>query len=187
MTTAPTIETPRLILRDTRPEDFEPFCAAMADESFARFITREKRALIPAECWPRLCAMAGNWQVRGHGMFAVEEKGSGAYVGHVGPWEPWGWPEFEIGWAVNPAFQGKGYAAEAAAAAFRFAHDVLGRQETIHLIDPLNAPSERVARAMGAQPENMWTPFWEGGVPVRIWRTRWDAFRASSAFARLAA
>lgn len=178
---APTIETPRLILRDTRPSDFEPFCAAMADEDFARFITREKRALTPAECWPRLAAMAGNWQVRGYGMFAVEEKASGAYIGHIGPWEPWGWPEFEIGWAINPGFQGKGYAAEAAAAAFRFAHDVLGKGQAMHLINPLNEASERVARSMGAQPEELWMPFWEGATELRIWRTRWEDHLLSSA------
>lgn len=183
---APTIETPRLILRDSRPGDFEPFCAAMADADFARFITREQRPLTPEECWPRLCAMTGNWQVRGHGMFAVEDKASGAYVGHVGPWEPYGWPEFEIGWTIVPGFQGRGYAAEAAAAAFRFAHDVLGKQETIHFIDPDNGASARVARSMGAQPGAMWTPFWEGGVPLRIWRTTWAAFQSSSALARLA-
>lgn len=181
----PTIETPRLILRGFRPEDFEPFCAQMADESFCRFITRERRALGPAECWSRLCAVAGNWQLRGHGNFAVEEKASGAFIGHVGPWEPYGWPAFEIGWAIFPAAQGRGYAAEAAAASFRFAHDVLGKDEAIHLIHPDNLPSERVARSMGARPGAMWTPFWEGGEPVRMWRTGWAAFLASSAAARL--
>jgi RimJ/RimL family protein N-acetyltransferase len=183
----PIIETPRLILRGFRFADFEPFCALMADEGFARYITRERRTLTPAECWNRLCAIAGAWQVRGHGNFAVEEKASGAFIGHVGPWEPFGWPEFEIGWSIAPAAQGRGYAAEAAAAAFRFAHDVLGKDQTIHLIHPDNAPSARVARSMGAEPEAMWTPFWEGGEPVRIWRTRWTPFLASSACARLAA
>jgi RimJ/RimL family protein N-acetyltransferase len=183
---APRIETPRLVLRGTRPEDFDPFCAAMADDAFARFITRERRALTPAECWPRLCGIAGNWQVRGYGMFMIEEKASGALVGQVGPWEPFGWPAFEIGWSIFPVAQGRGYAAEAAAAAFRYAYDVLGRREAIHLIHPDNDASARVARSMGARPAEMWTPFWEGGDDLRIWRSRWDDFLGSSAFARLA-
>jgi RimJ/RimL family protein N-acetyltransferase len=182
----PTIETPRLRLRGFRFEDFEPFCALMADARFALYITRERRTLTPAECWPRLCAVAGAWQVRGHSNFAVEEKASGRFIGHVGPWEPFGWPEFEIGWSIAPFAQGQGYASEAAAAAFRFAHDGLGRDEAIHLIHPDNEASARVARAMGAVPEAMWTPFWDDSEPVRIWRSHWGPFLASSACARLA-
>ncbi len=181
----PTVETSRLILRGVRQGDFEPFCAAMADPVFTRFITREKRPLTPAECWARLSSIAGNWQLRGHGMFAVEEKASGAFIGHVGPWEPFGWPAFEIGWTIFPAFQGRGYAAEAAAASLCFAREALGQTSAIHLIHPDNAPSEKVARSIGAQPAEMWTPFWEGGEPVRIWRTDWVAFETSPAFARL--
>lgn len=181
----PTIETPRLILRGGRCTDFEPFCAAMADPAFARFITREKRPLTPAECWPRLCGFMGNWQIRGYGMFAVEEKASGALIGHVGPWEPFGWPEFEVGWSIFPAHQGRGYAAEAAAASLRFAHDVLGKSQAIHLIHPDNEGSAGVARSLGARPGEQWMPFWEGAEPVRIWRTRWEDFLGSKGFARL--
>ncbi len=181
----PTIETPRLILRGGKPSDFEPFCAAMADAAFARFITREKRPLTPAECWTRLCSMTGNWQVRGYGMFSVEEKASGAFIGMVGPWEPFGWPEFEVGWSIFPQYQGHGFAPEAAAASLRFAHDVLGKSDAIHCIHPDNEPSARVARSLGAQPGEMWMPFWDDAEAVRLWRTSRESFLASPAFARL--
>ena len=184
-TQAPDVETPRLRLRAFRSDDVEPFCAQMADDGFAAFITKEGRGLAYGESWQRFCGMAGHWVARGYGNFAVEEKVSGAFIGHVGPMNPPGWPDFEIGWGIFPQFQGKGYASEAAAAAFLWAHDALGRTETLHMIDDSNAPSQKVARALGAEPGEMWTPFWTDPKPVRKWRTTWEAFAASPAYARL--
>ncbi|MBN8817765.1 MAG: GNAT family N-acetyltransferase [Sphingomonas sp.] len=187
MTQAPTIETPRLILRAFRADDVETFCAQMANDAFAMFITREGRGLSHGESWQRFCSMAGHWVARGYGNFAVEEKASGAFIGHLGPMNPPGWPAFEIGWGIFPDYQGKGYATEGAAAAFRWAHEALGQQETLHMIDDSNEGSQKVARALGAEPGEMWTPFWPEPKPVRKWRTTWDAFTASQAYARLTA
>jgi RimJ/RimL family protein N-acetyltransferase len=187
MMDVPVIETPRLRLRGFRAADVEPFCAQMADEAFAKFITREGRGLSQPESWHRFASLAGHWVARGFGNFAVEEKASGAFIGHVGPMEPPGWPAFEIGWGIFPRFQGKGYATEAAAAAFHWAHHMLGKLETLHMIDPTNASSEKVARALGAEPGEMWTPFWPDPKPVRKWRTTWEAFTSSPARALLVA
>ena len=178
----PTVETPRLILRAFRAEDVEPFCDNMADDAFAEFITREGRGLSYGESWHRFCSMAGHWTARGYGNFAVEEKASGSFIGHVGPMNPPGWPAFEIGWGIFPAFQGRGYATEAAAAAFRWAHDALGRNESLHMIADENEPSQKVAKALGAEPGELWTPFWADPKPVRKWRTTWEAFTSSPAY-----
>lgn len=185
MTQPPIIETERLRLRGFRAGDVETFCLQMADDAFAAFITREGRGLSHGESWQRFCSLSGHWVARGFGNFAIEEKASGAFVGHAGPLEPPGWPAFEIGWGIFPAFQGKGYATEAAAAAFHWAHHALGKTETLHMIDPTNAASEKVARALGAEPGEMWTPFWPDPKPVRKWRTSWEGFKASPAYARL--
>lgn len=182
----PTIETPRLFLRAFRADDVESFCENMADDDFAYFITKEGRGLSYGESWQRFSSLSGHWVGRGYGNFAVEEKATGAFVGHVGPMNPPGWPGFEIGWGIFPAHQGKGYATEAAAAAFRWSHDVLGRTETLHMIDDANEPSQKVARALGATPGEIWIPFWPNPQPVRQWRTTWEAFTASPAYARLA-
>lgn len=181
----PTIETPRLILRAFRAGDVEPFCDNMADDDFARFITKEGRGLSYGESWQRFASVNGHWVARGYGNFAVEDKATGAFVGQVGPMNPPGWPGFEIGWCIFPAHQGKGYAVEAAAAAFRWSHDVLGRTETLHMIDDANEASQKVARALGATPGEIWIPFWHNPQPVRKWRTTWEAFTASPAYARV--
>ena len=66
--------------------------------------------------WRNAAVMSGHWALHGFGMFAVEEKSSGRYVGRVGPWCPPGWPGFEVGWGIAREFRGKGYAVEAARA-----------------------------------------------------------------------
>nr|MDQ4088262.1 GNAT family N-acetyltransferase [Pseudomonadota bacterium] len=103
-------------------------------------------------------------------------------VGRIGPWAPPGWPDFEIGWAVFPEHQGKGFATEGAAAAVVWACKALGRDYVIHLIDPANAPSERVATALGAEVTGTWdSPLAHG---AKVWTTRWERFVATPAYQR---
>jgi RimJ/RimL family protein N-acetyltransferase len=178
----PTLHTDRLILRAQRPDDTKPLIRAYSDDSFSRFITRQGRGLGRAEAWHAIAYVAGSWQTAGYGQWIVEERATGTPVGRIGPWAPEGWPDFEIGWAIFPGHQGKGYAVEGAAAAFIWAHEALGRGHVVHLIDPLNEASERVALALGAEVTGTWdSPLCPG---ARIWRTRWARFAASAAFER---
>ena len=181
----PTLETERLILRGQRPGDSEPMVRAYANDDFARFITRQGGALTREEAWAAMAIVAGSWAVAGYGQWIVEERASGEPVGRIGPWAPEGWPDFEIGWAIFPEHQGKGFAIEGAAAAIVWAREALGRDHVIHLIDPRNAASERVAAALGAEQGGEWdSPLCPG---VRIWTTRWQRFVETPAYARHAA
>ncbi|HEV2865898.1 MAG TPA: GNAT family N-acetyltransferase [Allosphingosinicella sp.] len=182
MSDVPILHTQRLILREQRPGDTEPMIAAYGTDDFSRFITREGRALNRREAWAALAIVAGSWAVSGYGQWIVEERASGAVAGRIGPWAPEGWPDFEIGWAVVPEHQGKGFAVEGAAAAVVWAHEALGRDYVIHLIDPRNGPSERVAAALGAEVTGTWdSPLSHG---ARIWTTRWDRFVTTAAYER---
>ena len=180
----PTLETERLILRPTAAEDLDGWAELMADAEAARFIGGVQTR---AESWRAMASMAGSWALNGFGMFSLIEKDTGRWVGRVGPWRPEGWPGTEVGWSLHPGAHGKGYAVEAAAAAFHWAHHMLGRTETLHMIDPGNEPSARVARALGAEPGEMWTPFWPDAKPVQKWKTTWEAFTATPVYARLTA
>ncbi|MCO6391075.1 GNAT family N-acetyltransferase [Aliihoeflea aestuarii] len=143
----PTLETERLLLRGIKPDDYEPFAAFSATDA-ARFVGGAKDG--PA-AWRSLATIAGSWTLCGYGEFAVEEKGSGRFIGVVGPWFPEGWPEQEIGWIIFPEFQGKGYASEAAARTLAFAYHDLGWTTAISCIDNENLPSQRVAEKLGAR------------------------------------
>ena len=41
-----------------------------------------------AEAWRNMAMVVGHWQLRGFGLWAVEERGSGEFVGRVGCWRP---------------------------------------------------------------------------------------------------
>src|SRR5260370_24362591 len=109
--TGPVIETERLILRRWRGTDIEPNTAMLADPASGRFITADGKPVTDAWIgWRNAAIMSGHWVLHGVGMFVVEEKSSGPYVGRVGPGGPPGWPGFEVGWGTAKEVPGKGYA-----------------------------------------------------------------------------
>ena len=176
------IETERLLLRPPLFADFEPWAEMMADEETARFIGG---AQVPAMAWRGLMTMAGAWALTGVAMFSVVEKASGRWIGRLGPWQPHGWPGTEVGWGLTRAAWGKGYATEGAAAAIDYAFDVLGWDEVIHMIDPGNGPSRRVAERLGSRLLRMDRcppPF--DAVEAEVWgqsRDEWRARRRTAA------
>lgn len=147
----PTIETERLILRGWREEDVEGLARLYGDAANTRFIGGPQT---PHQVWRIVAQRIGQWHLRGCAMLAVEEKATGAFVGHCGPHFPEGWPEPEIGWGLVPGFHGKGYASEAAHASLTFAYEVLGWKTAISLIDADNVPSLKLAKRMGATYES---------------------------------
>jgi RimJ/RimL family protein N-acetyltransferase len=141
------LETPRLLLRPPRSEDFEGWAALMSDPEAARFIGGvQPRSL----AWRGLMAMAGSWTLQGFGMFSVIEKATGRWIGRIGPWRPVDWPGDEVGWGLARASWGRGYALEAASAAMGWAFDALDWPEVIHVIHPANARSAALARRLGS-------------------------------------
>jgi RimJ/RimL family protein N-acetyltransferase len=59
----------------------------------------------------------------------------------------------EIGYVVNPTFEGNGYATEAARALLRLGFDDLGLHRIIGRIDERNEPSAKVLRRLGLRLE----------------------------------
>ena len=175
--TGPVVETARLILRPWRGADIEPNTAMLADPVSGRFITADGKPVTDAFVgWRNAAIMAGHWVLHGVGMFVVEEKSSGTYVGRVGPWCPPGWPGFEVGWGIAQEFRGKGYALEAARAAIDWSFATFEIDRIIHCIDRENTASQAVARRLGAEKErefdlfghvaDLWVPpreKWRGG------------------------
>jgi len=177
----PLIETPRLILRPPVAEDLDGFASLMADPASARFIGGAQPR---STTWRSLCVMAGAWALHGFAMFSVLEKSTGAWVGRVGPWQPDGWPGTEVGWGLLPAYWGRGYATEAAAATIDWAFDQLGWTEVIHCIAPENTASQQVALRLGSHlrgPGQLPPP--HEALRIDVWgqsREEWRAHRADT-------
>src|ERR1700761_9364641 len=172
----PIIETERLILRPWRSDDSAPNTAMLGDPISGRFITADGKPVTDAFVgWRNAAIMAGHWALYGIGMFVVEEKQTGRFVGRVGPWLPPGWPGFEIGWGIASEFRGKGYALEAARASIDWAFATFEVDRIIHCIDRENVASQSVARRLGASSEREFDLF---GHIADIWVTRRDVWTA---------
>lgn len=66
--------------------------------------------------------------------------------------------DVDIGFAFLPAFRGKGYAREAAAATLDHARDQLGLRRVAAIVAPGNAASTRLLERLGLRFERMVTP-----------------------------
>lgn len=141
------LESERLRLRPLAAHDFEHFVTFFADGERAHFVGG------PAErtaAWRLMAIEIGHWALRGYGMWALETKATGEFIGCCGLWNPEGWPEPEVGYWLMRAHEGNGYATEAAHRARAHAYDDLGWTTLISCIDRVNTPSIRVAERLGA-------------------------------------
>ena len=164
MTPGPILETPRLILRPPLAEDFDGYVELMSDAEHVRFIGGATPASV---VWRQMMAVAGSWSLQGFGFFSVIEKASGRWVGRLGPWFPHDWPAQEVGWSVLASEAGKGFVTEGAAASIDWAFNHLGWTDLIHVIDPDNVPSWKVAERLGSTnlgPTRMPAPYDEAVV-----------------------
>jgi len=176
----PVIETERLILRRWREGDIEPNTAMLADPASGRFITADGKPVTDAFVgWRNAAIMSGHWVLHGVGMFVVEEKQTGRFVGRVGPWFPPGWPGFEVGWGIASEFRGKGYAVEAARASIDWSFAIYELERIIHCIDPENVASQAVARRLGAEKQG--ETFDLFGHVADVWVTPRDKWQGSKA------
>ena len=172
----PVIETGRLMLRRWRGADVAANTAMLSDPGTARYITVDGKPVVTELAgWRNAAVMAGHWVLHGIGMFVVEEKSTGKYVGRVGPWFPPGWPGFEVGWGIAPEFRGKGYAVEAARAAIAWSFATFELDRILHCIDQENTASQAVARRLGAEKDGEIDLF---GHLADVWVTRRDALAA---------
>jgi RimJ/RimL family protein N-acetyltransferase len=144
----PELETERLHLRAPCLDDLDGYAEMYADPEVMRFLENGV-PLDRAAAFRSIAVHLGHWQLRGYGQWALVERGTGAFVGRAGLWQPEGWPGLEVGWTLARRAWGHGYATEAGRAAVNDAFDVLGADEVISLIRPENTGSIRVAERIG--------------------------------------
>ncbi len=149
----PTLETERLLLRPLRESDFEDYAALYADPEVTRHLGSGGEPWDRGRAWRNLAFQEGHWLFRGTGLWAVEHRRTGAFLGVIGFAAPEGWPGFELAWALARRWWGQGYATEGARAALAHAFDVLGKDRVISLIAPENRASIRVAERIGERLE----------------------------------
>ena len=171
MPTCPTLTTERLTLRPFHADDLDPIHAIMTTDE-VRTSLHLPDDFGRANAWAPLTSFAGLWELRGLGQWALEERAGGRFVGRAGLyWRPEPeWPGVEVGWMLDPAAWGRGYATEAGACAVRYGFDVLGEETLFSLILPGNTRSEAVAERLGFVPwEERMLPHFPSAAH-RLWR-----------------
>ncbi len=147
----PRVKTERLVLRDWRDADVEPWVEMHANPHVTEFLagpsyTRERLESYAAEIRRRL-------RLHGYGCWAVEIPGVAAFAGVISlqdvPFDARFTPAREIGWRFAHGHWGKGYATEGAQAALRFGFHDLGCGEIVAFTAWSNVRSQRVMERLG--------------------------------------
>jgi RimJ/RimL family protein N-acetyltransferase len=76
-----TIETPRLLLREWRDEDLQPFSRINADERVCEFLGK---TFTPEETRAMDERNRADFREQGFGLWALEVKGGPAFIGYTG-------------------------------------------------------------------------------------------------------
>lgn len=132
MTDAPSLRTARVLLRDWREADLDPFAAMNADPAVMAFFPRP---LERAESEAAVARIREHLASHGFGLWAVEVPGVAEIIGFVGlaipRFEAPFTPCVEIDWRLARAYWGRGYATEAALAALEFGFRGRGLDEIV--------------------------------------------------------
>ncbi len=139
------METKRLILRNWLPTDYHQFAELNSDPTVMEFFPKtlsQSESNAFAEKSKTLISKNG-W-----GLWAVEIKTRGSFIGYVGlhrphlkyPFSPF----VEIGWRLSKEFWGYGYATEAAREALKFAFESLELYEVVSFTSLQNKRSQSV-------------------------------------------
>lgn len=144
----PTLATERLILRAPDASDFPVYRDFYADAEASRFYGGP---LDVVKAWQRLAQDIGHWALRGHGMWAVVDQGTGATLGACGIVQPWEWPRHELSWWILPVARRRGYAEEASRAAIRWALATLGWSAVETHMKDENIAARGLAVKLGGQ------------------------------------
>ncbi|MCC6478779.1 GNAT family N-acetyltransferase [Sphingorhabdus sp.] len=144
------LETPRLILRDWREEDIDPFHAICSDPvvmaTLGPLMSRSEVAALVARMYRMQVEL-------GHCFWAMERKADAQLIGWCGIIR--GRPgtsidgKPEAGWRMTPSAWGKGYVTEAANASVQWAFDTLPDDAVWAITNTDNRRSRAVMERIG--------------------------------------
>jgi RimJ/RimL family protein N-acetyltransferase len=144
----PEVLTPRLRLRAWRDSDVEQLADIYADPESVRYLrffdlegTRQQVGRFKA-----------HWDTHGFGLWAVEDRASGRFIGRIGLMRHDDWVasphDAEVGWVIARDMWGHGLASEGGAAALEFGAQI-GLKSFISIAHVDNAASQRVMEKLG--------------------------------------
>lgn len=158
----PTLQTPRLLMREMTLTDAPALHAVLGDPETMRWYPR---GFTPAEVEEWIARQIARYPT-GTGLLGLILRETGQFIGDCGPvWQTVdGLPELEIGYHVHRDYRNQGFATEAARAVRDYAFTTLVCEpviaHVISLIRPENLASRRVAEKNGFTVDRV--VFWHG-------------------------
>lgn len=140
--------TLRLTARRWNGHELDALLTVYGDAHAMRWVG-DGLALSREQCEKWVEVTLANYERRGYGMFALEEKASGRVVGFAGLVHPGGQAEPEIKYAFLRSHWGQGLATEAARGLVEYGQRAHGLNHIIATAAPANAASHRVLRKAG--------------------------------------
>jgi len=144
------IITERLILRQWRDSDRQPFQDMNADPRVMEFMPG---LLAPEDTDELIRRIELHFQRHGFGPFAAELCEDQSFLGYIGLYVPTFdapfTPAVEIGWRLAAGHWGRGLATEGARAVLRYAFEDLGLDSLVSFTVPQNIRSIRVMEKLG--------------------------------------
>jgi len=147
------LKTPRLLLRPLRLADAPEVHLYASDPVCTRYMM-----FLPNETMDDtrafLQSVEEGWQMQPPRAYEFAVTLNGQVIGAVSVAPDENGTEAEMGWILNPAWHGQGYALEAASAVRDFALHTLRLPRLIAHCDARNAPSYRLMEKLGMQLED---------------------------------
>lgn len=145
-----TLKTKRLILREWKAADREPFARINADARVMEFLGEPMSRNQSDEVLDRIEA---HFLTHGFGLCAAGLAASGEFIGFIGLAVPAFKAAFtpcvEIGWRLAAEYWGQGLATEGAREIVRYAFENLKLQELVSITAVGNERSRRVMEKLG--------------------------------------
>ena len=144
------LTTPRLGMRNWLPADLIEMAAISANPKVMEFFPAVAPMQQTRDFIDRQLA---HFEKHGFNYFAVDRLDTGEMIGFIGLyWQTWEspfTPFFDIGWRLEPAAWGQGFATEGAKACLDAAFNRFGLSEVYAICPTLNTRSENVMQKIG--------------------------------------
>ena len=143
------LETDRLVLREITTDDAEFLLSLLNEPSFIKNIgDRNVRTIEQAQQYA-LNGPIASYQQNGFGLYLVELKEGRTPIGICGLVKREALADADIGYALLPAFWGRGYAFEATVAVKQYGLAKLGHKRILAIVNPENSSSIKLLDKLG--------------------------------------
>jgi RimJ/RimL family protein N-acetyltransferase len=170
--TVPTVVTDRMVLRCWQASDVDPYTAMNADPETMKYLD----GTFDRAGTERLVThLVGMWVILGHGMWAIEDRETGEFLGRGGTYYASGWPGVEVAVSVRRDRWGQGLGTEVVRAALSFGFATLDIDEMVTVTHRANAGMNGIARKLGMSFREVATVGpWHDRYVYAIAREEWE-------------